>query len=48
MPLEIEHKCDSCRSDKTESCFCDNCLNDVKDKSYEEGFEDGKKEAKNV
>lgn len=47
MSLEIsdKHECDNgmCR-DEADTCFCKSCLEEIKQKAYEEGVEDGKRQ----
>lgn len=42
----INHTCDDHSQKESDYCFCQKCLDDIKQESYDEGYEAGKKEPK--
>lgn len=45
MSLKFEHECEDCTRDP-EQCYCNRCFQEIKNRVYDEGFEDGKKEGR--
>jgi hypothetical protein len=42
---EIDHRCDGCSfATEPDQCYCDSCLDSLKQEAYEEGKKDGYKE----
>jgi len=46
MSISTIHTCDNCSEEpRRDECYCESCLEEMKEEEYKKGFEDGKKEA---